>query len=84
MKKEVKAKRDEQKQDVMRKGRKCFVSREIHFKNTEDFFRKERRDSSNFKGICSQKCLSCMEENRKRRKKDDVSEMKNYVFVRCF
>ena len=27
---------------------------------------------------------SCMEENRKRRKKDDVSEMKNYVFVSFF
>ena len=25
-----------------------------------------------------------MEENRKRRKKDEVSEMKNYVFVRLF
>ena len=30
------------------------------------------------------KCFSCMEENRKRRKQDDVSEMKNYVFVRFF
>ena len=52
MKKEVNAKRDEQKQEsdekrteekLVRKQntKKCFVSREIHFKNTEEFFFKE-------------------------------------------
>ena len=46
MKKEVNAKRDEQKQEVMKKGRKKLVrkkkSKEIHFKNTEEFFQRER------------------------------------------
>ena len=64
MKKEVNAKRDEQKQEVMKKGRKKLVrkkkSKEIHFKNTEEFFQRERYKAikTNKTGVCSQKCFS--------------------------
>ena len=61
----VSAKRDEQKQKVMKKGckkhvvkeKKCFYERDF-LKQKSDFFREIKKEiKTNKKSICSQQCL---------------------------
>ena len=61
----------------------CF-ERDSFKKYGRVFFRKEKRDSSKKKRYLFTKMFSFMEENRKRRKKDDVSEMKTMFLSDCF
>ena len=65
--KKMRWERNEQKQKVTKKGwknvskEKHKKSKEIHFKNTEEFFFREREiqsDKTNKTGVCSQKCFS--------------------------